>query len=106
MRIRFKGQVLPDYVHRYLWSDHGQRQLEARKSGTTSVFAIYAKSLASIEVPVPSVERQRRFAEMVAHVSARREKMSDAAATLEELFASLQANAFSGRRVPNRHDAP
>lgn len=96
MRIRFNDRVVPEYVHRYLWSNPGKQQLEARKSGTTSVFAIYAKSLASLKVPVPPLGLQREFAAQLASVDAQRRAMQSALQRENELFASLQSQAFRG----------
>lgn len=97
MRIRFNERVVPEYVHRYLRSSPGRKQLEARKSGTTSVFAIYAKSLADLEVPVPPLAMQRDFASQLASIEAQRAAMRSALEAEDELAASLQFEAFRGR---------
>ena len=97
MRIRFDGRVLPDFVHQYLWTREGRQQLDARKSGTTSVFAMYARSFASLELPVPPLESQIRYADLIAQVEAQRAAAQRSLTSLDELFASLQSRAFSGR---------
>lgn len=96
MRIRFGEKADAVYVHSYLWSHDGRRQLEARKSGTTSVFAIYAKNLVTVSVPLPPVPRQHLFAERVGRVAAQRAAVLRGLAAKDELFASLQARAFRG----------
>lgn len=96
MRIRFCDEADPIYVHSYLWSFEGQRQLEARKSGTTSVFAIYAKDLMTLEIPVPPIERQREFVSRVEMIGMRRAIMERSLSADDELFASLQYRAFRG----------
>lgn len=96
MRIRFSNEVDPVFVHSYLWSVDGRRQLDARKSGTTSVFAIYAKDLMTVQVPVPPLAVQQEFATRVGEVGLQRDAIQRALAADDELFASLQARAFQG----------
>nr|QJS06118.1 DNA specificity S subunit of type I RM system [Cryobacterium sp.] len=96
MRIRFDGELLPDYVHRYLWSTDGQKQLDARKSGTTSVFAIYARSLATLQIPVPPESLQQSFSKSIARYEEMRSRLSCQMALDDALFASLQFRAFRG----------
>lgn len=97
MRIRFRGEVLPDYVHRYLWSPEGRQQLDARKAGTTSVFAIYARTLMTLEVPVPPLRIQEQFAHRIAAIRAQRARIIRACSTNSDLFATLRTRAFVGR---------
>ncbi len=96
MRIRFDDALLTDYVHQYLWTIEGRRQLEARKSGTTSVFAVYAKSVATLMVPMPPVALQRSFAHRVRVIDHQRASVVRGQAMDDELFASLQSRAFRG----------
>lgn len=96
MRIRFDSCLLPDYAHRFLWSRDGRRQLEARKSGTTSVFAVYARSVATLEIPVPPTQLQVEFAARIERVAAQRTALSQAQAAVDSAFASLQSRAFRG----------
>lgn len=96
MRIRFSDQVEPAFVHAYLRSFEGRQELETRKSGTTSVFAIYAKDLMTLSVPLAPRQDQREFAARVAAVDARRTAIQRALAADDELFSSLQSRAFAG----------
>jgi type I restriction enzyme S subunit len=96
MRIRFDARLMPDYVHRFLWSRAGRRQLEARKSGTTNVFAIYAKTLATLEIPVPPVELQSALSDRVEHINTQLAHLSRTRTALDSVFASLQSRAFRG----------
>jgi type I restriction enzyme S subunit len=96
MRIRFTSEVVVDYVHQYLRSNAGRGELDARKSGTTSVFAIYAKDLATIPVPVPPVGLQAEFAERVGRIERLKAVLLGQADELDVLFASLKSRAFSG----------
>jgi type I restriction enzyme S subunit len=95
-RIRFTADVVPDYVHQFLWSPDGRAQLDRRKSGTTNVFAMYAKDLNTILVPVVSHAAQREFATRVATVAIQIARVQRAIDLHDELCASLQSRAFRG----------
>ncbi|GAB3753494.1 type I restriction-modification system specificity subunit [Yimella radicis] len=96
MRLRFDRDVHPVFVHAYLWSPEGQQQLEKRKSGTTSVFAVYAKDLMTVYVPVPDARRQETFVARAEHILSQRSRVANRLADHDDLFASLQARAFRG----------
>ena len=73
-----------------------QRELEKRKSGTTSVFAVYWKSLRTLPVLVPPSDLQHRFATIVESVERQKASQRAHLAELDTLFASLQSRAFRG----------
>lgn len=100
MRLRFDRRVVPEYVHAYLWSEEGKRQLDARKAGTTSVFAVYAKNLLTVRLPVPPLVIQEEFAAKLASVEAQGARMQAHAEELDGLFASLQHSAFPRGALP------
>ena len=53
MRVRFRADVEPWVIAMQFRFRRVQRELEKRKSGTTSVFAVYWKSLRTLPVLVP-----------------------------------------------------
>lgn len=59
MRVRFSLSVNPKYVALAFKTDQVKIQLEAMKSGTTSVVAIYHKSLKNLLIRVPSRAAQQ-----------------------------------------------
>ncbi|MGK3982510.1 restriction endonuclease subunit S [Sorangium sp. So ce136] len=96
MRVRFTSSVQSDYVWAYFQTARGVRELAARKSGTTSVFAIYYKSLATLPVLVSPRAEQDRYAalcERVRHLRADHLRHSDVS---DALFRSLVERAFRG----------
>ncbi|CCH89531.1 Type-1 restriction enzyme StySPI [Modestobacter italicus] len=97
LRLRFTDAVLSDYVHGFLWSSDGRRQLDSRKSGTTSVFAVYAKNLATIELPVAPLSLQREYANRLRLVREHVDRALAHRQALDSVFASLHDQAFSGR---------
>ncbi len=104
MRLRFVDTVLPDYAHGYLWSNAGRRQLEARKSGTTSVFAVYAKDLATVRMPVPPLHLQSQFAMALAAVRLQRSHAAEHERALHDLLRSLGARLLSRPPIASDSD--
>jgi type I restriction enzyme S subunit len=94
LRIRFSPDVLPDFVSSYWQTAMATRELEKRKAGTTSVFAIYFKNLATLPVPVPPLSIQRAYTRACeASRTLQREYRSHAAASAT-LTSRLQRDAF------------
>ena len=96
LRLRFVDDVLPDFVHQFLWSESGRRQLDSRKSGTTSVWAIYFKSLKTVQIPVPSMDEQRRFTCRLSSIRGQVNDYRRLERLIEEFLDSLQSRAFRG----------
>ena len=96
MRIRFRDGVHPEYVAAAFQTPYIQQELASRKAGTTSVFAIYARELKTVPVPVPPLSLQETFATRIQAVESLKTTHRAATAELDALFASLQHRAFSG----------
>ena len=96
MRVRFSANVEPWVIAMQFRFRRVQRELEKRKSGTTSVFAVYWKSLRTLPVLVPPSELQRRFAAIVESIEHQKARQRAHLAELDTFFASLQSRAFRG----------
>ncbi len=96
MRVRFRADVEPWVIAMQFRFRRVQRELEKRKSGTTSVFAVYWKSLRTLPVLVPPSHLQHRFAAIVESVERQKASQRAHLAELDILFASLQSRAFRG----------
>jgi type I restriction enzyme S subunit len=96
MRIRFRKGIDPYVIWAQFQFPRVQRELEARKQGTTSVFAVYGKNLATLPFHVPPSDLQRDYRKVVDKVSAARQKTQSFLAQSETLFSSLQQRAFRG----------
>jgi type I restriction enzyme S subunit len=96
MRIRFKPSIEPEYIAAAFLTPFIQQELETRKSGTTSVFAIYGRELKTLPIPVPPLPLQKTFATRIHAVEALKSQHRDALTELDALFASLQHRAFQG----------
>jgi type I restriction enzyme S subunit len=96
MRVRFTAKADPVFVAAAFKTPFVQQELNLRKSGTTSVFAIYYKDLRSLPLPLPSIDLQREFARRVSAVEKLKSAQRSSLADLDTLFSSLQQRAFSG----------
>lgn len=96
LRLRFTDEAHPEYVNAAFRQRAVQHELEVRKAGTTSVFAIYFKDLKTLPLPLPPVARQSEFAERIAAVRRLALRAKPSAEALDALFASLQQRAFRG----------
>lgn len=97
LRVRFGARMLSEYAAAFFQTPFARKELEVRKSGTTSVFAIYQKSLETLPVAVPPIEAQSRFVGRIAKVRRVEQRNRNQEERLTQLFSSLQHRAFSGQ---------
>lgn len=88
--------ALPVYLESLLNSDFGKRLVREESRGQIQQH-FNVGSLKKAEIPVPSLEAQMAFSQRVSLVAAQRERSRKATKADDELFASLQSRAFSGR---------
>lgn len=96
MRIRMKPDWDPVFVEAFLRSKTGRQELEKRKSGTTSVWAVYWSQLKTLKIPKPSREEQASFRAFVEAIWKKADLLREDLQKMEHLFASLQHRAFRG----------
>lgn len=96
LRMRFTAEAEPVYVAAAFRTRHIRRELSMRKSGTTSVFAIYWKDLRSLPVPLPPISLQQEFTRKVARAKQLLASHRRSLSMIDDLFATLQARAFRG----------
>lgn len=96
MRIRFNDAVHSEYVAAAFQTPFIQQELETRKAGTTSVFAIYARELKTIPMPIPPRVMQDAFAERIQAIESIKAMHRSALTESDALFSSLQYRAFTG----------
>jgi type I restriction enzyme S subunit len=96
LRLRFGRMMTSDFLDAFLRTRKGSAILNAIKSGTTSVFAIYQKSFLSLEIPVPPIALQCIYSQKMHEIFLFQQKQTAAADQLSDLFASLQTCAFRG----------
>lgn len=96
LRITLNEKAHPEYVAAAMRTPFVRRELNLRKSGTTSVFAIYYKDLRTLPLPLPPKALQEEFADKVNAVEKTRLVYERSLESVDELFSSLQQRAFQG----------
>ena len=100
LRVRFSGRASASFVDSFFRTRVGAAALDVRKSGTTSVFAVYQKALMEMPVPLPPIDLQRRYEGVLDRIAEQRATSTRGRTDAEQLFASLQARAFNGNLQP------
>ena len=104
LRLRFKTNVKPDWVEIFFRSPTGKSLLGSVTSATTSVAAIYQRSLFGLNVSLPSIEEQteivRRVEILFAYADRLEARLQSARTAADRLTPALLAKAFRGELVP------
>lgn len=95
-RIDANRIVMP-YLNACWKTPEVRRQIEAVARTTNGTFKVNQQTLAAITIPVPPLGVQQAFATRVARIDTARATVQRALAADDELFASLQSRAFSGK---------
>lgn len=95
IRMRFKSAVLPEYVFGVLRAKSIQ-ELIAVKSRQAAQQNFSGPGLRALPVPIPLIDLQSRFAEIVEKIQVRKRKMQGSQRQMDQLFGALQRMAFSG----------
>jgi len=101
MRVRFKKDVNPRFINYQFQSSIIQNSLNKIKSGTTSVVAIYYKSLKNLKLICPPKSEQdklvERFDYLVSRSDSLNELLEKKAKNIQFLRASLLDQSFNGK---------
>lgn len=104
LRVRFTGKVRPQWVEIYFRSPVGRVMLADVKSATTSVAAIYQRSLMALEIQVPSLEEQSELIDRVETLFTLayqlEDRLTNARQVADRLTPALLAKSFRGELVP------
>lgn len=104
LRMRFRKEVDPTFAYFYMISPVFREFLESVKNATTSVAAIYQKSLMRGPFPVPETDEQTEIVRRIEAAFARIDRMVEDATRathlLDRLDQRLLARAFRGELVP------
>ena len=95
-------RVVPEYLEAAWRTVSVRAQIERLARTTNGIYKINQQTLSSVEVELPSLDRQERFAEVVRQAAPLRERLTASGARLDALYASLAARAFRGALPPPR----
>jgi type I restriction enzyme S subunit len=90
-------RLLPAFAEHWLNTDAGAAHFRRAGKTTSGLHTISAATVRSAPIAIPSLALQQTFVRLESEIRAQRSKVERALATEDELFASLQARAFSGR---------
>ncbi|MCC5842459.1 MAG: restriction endonuclease subunit S [Opitutales bacterium] len=97
MRLRPSQSIChPKWLFSLISSQHGKRLIQMKGGATAVQFNINTKQASDLDIPIPPLDLQRRFAAIVESVEAQKARMQAHLADLDLLFASLQDRAFKG----------
>jgi len=101
MRVRFREDISPEYIAYQFKTSHVSNQLEAIKSNTTNVSAIYYKKLKDIELNIPPLAEQSKIVAQLDAISERTQALTAATSAQLEKLGALKASlldaAFRGQ---------
>lgn len=98
LRLRFKN-LLPLFLNAFFQTIDGERALNSKKKGTTSVWAIYQNDLFKIKIPLPPIGTQRKIVEKLSAVQDYKKKLLQQNQKLQELFESVLNKSFKGELI-------
>ncbi len=96
LRLRFSKKLTAGFLDSYLRTSKGRSDLDAIKSGTTSVFAVYQKTLFELLILTPPNNLPSLYDRRLSGLFKERETNVIACEKAETLFAALQHRTFRG----------
>ena len=96
MCLTFNATILDNYFIVFCLRTNGMRTRTINAANLANQASINQKGLRSIKIPLPPLDLQHRFAEIVTSVEEQKAKMRKHLEQLDDLFASLQQRAFRG----------
>lgn len=97
IRARLRAEnVEPEYVREFMLGAAGRKALLERCKTSAGQYNINIEGLGSIELPIPPLDRQRKFSLLLARIDESRARMSKSKREIEDLFAALQHRAIRG----------
>lgn len=93
--IRPSKKVVPIYLEHYINSDYGYYQTQKNTKGAANR-DLGLKKIAKIEMPLPPIELQTQFAQIVEKTEALKTQYQQSLQELANLYGSLSQRAFNG----------
>lgn len=96
IRVRLKSSVVPEYIWALLNSAYGKNQVFRLGKQAVNMANINTQELGTIPIPLPPKDLQQDFATVVGSIKKQLQANNTVQNTVETLFQSLLARAFSG----------
>lgn len=94
-----------EYISAYLNSTYGKKLLFRMAKNIVGMANINAEELKSINIMIPPIDLQNKFAEIVQKVETLKQKQKESTEELETLFKSLMQKAFRGELTDSDFDS-
>ncbi len=94
LRVNNKNEVLPEYLHKFLYGFYLTGKTASMQSKTTGLHNLDFKAYKSILVPVPTLERQRQIVEELNLLEGIIEKKNEQIKYLDQLADSIFYEMF------------
>jgi len=96
IRVKTNEKSSSEYISAYLNSDYGKRRLFNMCKSIVGMANINAQELQNIEIPLPPLPLQQKFASIVEKVEKLKEKQKQSKEEINIMFESLMQKAFNG----------
>lgn len=96
VRLRVNDKAVPEYISAFLNSAYGKKTLRGMCKAIIGMANINAQELRGIPIAVPPIERQEKFREKLNELRQAVEAPKNHRVILQNLFQSLQNQAFMG----------
>ncbi len=94
-----------EYIAAFLNSKYGKKLLFSMAKNIVGMANINAEELKSINIMIPPIDIQNKFAEIVQKVETLKQKQKESTEELETLFKSLMQKAFRGELTDSDFDS-
>jgi type I restriction enzyme S subunit len=91
-----KEIILPEYLKNYLYTEYAKQIVKSRTRTSAGQYNINTVGLGLIDILVPPLELQQKFASIVQQVEQLREHQSQSKQHIDDLFNVLMQKAFKG----------
>ena len=96
MRVKIEERYInPIYLSRFLNMSFGKEEIRKYIKTSAGQYTINQQGLSSVELPIPPIELQNQFAQIVQKVEAQKEKNQKVIEQMDNLFNSLMQQAFN-----------
>ena len=96
VRSRTKANYAPEYISAFLNSPWGKEKLQSMCKSIVGMANINAKEFQTIVLPIPPEDLQAQFKSKVIAIRQKKQLLVNQLNVFENLFKSLQDQAFSG----------
>lgn len=97
MRVKIdESKLNPIYLSRFLNLSFGKEEIRKYVKTSAGQFTINQQGLGSVELPIPPIEKQNKFAQIVEKVEEQKQKNEEILKQMDNLFNSLSQKAFKG----------